>query len=123
MNGTPNAVVGRNLKGKIDDMRVWHLARPVNRLGTEVQPNWNDRLIVAHWGNSDVFGRDTASWAEHVRTLRSMTEGVGGMRIRLGIAGGAWSAMLPGCRRPPEVCGRHQGPVEKISAGRRGPGL
>ena len=95
MNGTPNAVVGRNLKGKIDDMRVWHLARPVNRLGTEVQPNWNDRLIVAHWGNSDVFGRDTASWAEHVRTLRSMTEGVGGMRIRLGIAGGAWSAMLP----------------------------
>lgn len=50
---------------------------------------------MAHWGNSDVFGRDTASWAEHVRTLRGMTEGVGGMRIRLGIAGGAWSAMLP----------------------------
>lgn len=94
MNGTPNAVVGRNLKGKIDDMRVWHLARPVNRLGTEVQSNWNDRLIVARWGNSDIFGRDTASWAEHVRTLRRMTEGVGGMRIRLGIAGGAWSTML-----------------------------
>ena len=94
MNGTPNAVVGRGLKGKIDEMRVWHLARPVNRLGTEVQPNWNDRSIVARWGNSDVFGRDTASWAEHVRILHRMTEGVSGMRIRLGIAGGAWSSML-----------------------------
>lgn len=94
MNGTPNAVVGRNLKGNIDDMRLWHLARPVNRLGAEVRPNWNDRLIVARWGDSDVFGRDTASWAEHVRTLRRMTEGMGGMRIRLGIAGGAWSSML-----------------------------
>lgn len=94
MNGTPNAVVGRGLKGKIDEMRVWHLARPVNRLGTAVQPNWNDRSIVARWGNSDVFGRDTASWAEHVRILRRMTKGVSGMRLRLGIAGGAWSSML-----------------------------
>lgn len=94
MNGTPNAVVGRDLKGKIDEMRVWHLARPVNRLGTAVQPNWNDRSLVARWGNSGVFGRDTASWAEHVRALRRMTEGVSGMRIRLGIAGGAWNAML-----------------------------
>lgn len=94
MNGTANAVVGRDLQGRIDEMRVWHLARPVNRLGTEVQPNWNDRLIVARWGNSDIFGRDTASWAEHLRSLRKWTEGVSGMRIRLGIAGGAWSSMI-----------------------------
>ena len=93
MNGTANAVVGRDLQGRIDEMRVWHLARPVNRLGTEVQPNWNDRLIVARWGDSDIFGRDTASWAEHLRCLRKWT-GVSGMRIRLGIASRSWSSMI-----------------------------
>lgn len=96
MDGTPNAVVGRNLQGKIDEMRVWHLARSIERLGTPIQPNWNDRLIVARWGNSDIFGRDTASWAEHVRILRKLTEGVSGMRIRFSIAGSTgWQALLP----------------------------
>ena len=94
MEGTANAVIGRNLDGRIDEMRVWHEARAAARLGAAVQHSWGDRLLVGRWGTSDQFGHDTASWVEHVRILRRLTEGVSGMRIRLGVSGGNWSAML-----------------------------
>ena len=37
MEGTANAVIGRNLDGRIDEMRVWHEARAAARLGAAVQ--------------------------------------------------------------------------------------
>lgn len=92
--GSANAVIGKNLAGKIDEMRVWHLARLSSSLGAPIQPNWNDRLIVARWGESDIFGRDTASWVAHVRILRQMTKDTGGTRIRLGVSGGEWKELL-----------------------------
>lgn len=76
MEGTANAVIGRNLDGRIEEMRVWHEARAAARLGAAVQHSWGDRLLVGRWGTSDQFGHDTASWVEHVRILRRLTEGV-----------------------------------------------
>ena len=50
MEGTANAVIGRNLDGRIDEMRVWHEARAAARLGAAVQHSWGDRLLVGRWG-------------------------------------------------------------------------
>lgn len=92
----PEAVLGKAFQGKIDEMRVWSEARAASLLGTPIRTNWNDRNIMAHWGDSDVFGRDTASWIEHIRILRKMTANTGGIRIRVSIANGdskIWGAM------------------------------
>lgn len=94
LEGTAEIVLGRGFVGKIDEMRVWSEKRKASQLGKTLQHAWADRLISAHWGVSDVPGRDTASWAEHIRHIRRLTEGVEGIRIRFDVAGGAWQALL-----------------------------
>ncbi|MEG0334298.1 MAG: glycosyl hydrolase family 18 protein [Akkermansia sp.] len=92
--GTTHAAVAKGLVGKIDDMRIWIWdARPY--LGTPLG-QWPYHWIVAHWGNSNVPGRDTASFTEHLRVLREMVKGVKGIRIRLDISGGTggWKTMF-----------------------------
>lgn len=92
---TSNAVVGSNLVGSIDEMRIWMEARAAGRLGKAVQHAWADRQIVAYWGDSDVEDDDTASWVSDLRYLRELTAGVKGMHIRLCVAGGSdWKKML-----------------------------
>lgn len=94
LEGTAETVLGRGFVGKIDEMRVWFEKRKPEHLGQTILHAWADRLLRAHWGDSDVPGRDTASWAEHLRQIRKLTEGVEGIRIRFDVAGGAWQNLL-----------------------------
>ncbi len=94
LEGTANVVIGKGFVGKIDELRVWNEARTSAQLTEVPIHDWVDRLMRARWGDSDVPGHDTASWAEHFRYLQRMTQGVGGMRIRFDIAGGSWVDMI-----------------------------
>lgn len=92
---TANAVVGSNLVGNIDEMRIWVEARAAGKLGKAVQHAWADRQIVAYWGDSDVEDYDTASWVSDLRYLRELTAEVEGINIRLCVSGGSdWKKML-----------------------------
>lgn len=94
LTGTTNALICKGLTGKLDEMRIWHIPRQGKQMHRPVQAGWVDRLLVAHWGNSPVLGRDTASFMEQLRSLRETLKGIKGVRIRLDIAGGEWQTML-----------------------------
>lgn len=91
-----NAVIGSNLIGSIDEMRIWVEARAAGKLGKPVQHAWVDRQIIAWWGDNEAEeGHDSASWVADLRYLRALTAGVDGMQIRICFSGGAdWKNML-----------------------------
>lgn len=96
-------IIGKGLKGKLDEtiivgttVGLWMINNPLKQGNLNTLGEYQRARVEAHWNynNPNNRGEDLRSWVTILNNLRASLDPTKERKIRLGVHGGDWQAMM-----------------------------